>query len=69
MTEHELERPNIVLQEHLEYLDDLSASNVTNMMGAGPYLESEFPGVDKYDAKVIILYWMESYDERHSDEY
>ena len=37
-----VERPDIVTDEHLEYLDDLRESGVTNMFGAGSYLEDNF---------------------------
>jgi len=32
------ERPEIVTDEHLDYLDELRESGVTNMFGAGAYL-------------------------------
>ena len=36
------------------YLDQLRRSGVTNMFGAGPYLERDF-GFDRKDAKTITL--------------
>ena len=36
------ERPVLVTDEHLEYLDGLRDSGVTNMYGAGRYLEQWF---------------------------
>ena len=61
-----MDRPEIVTDEHLEYLDKLRESGETNMFGAGPYVQTEF-GVDKYDAQDIVMYWMDSFDERHPD--
>lgn len=58
------ERPEIVTDEHLLYLDDLRISGVTNMFGAGEYIEREF-GVDRRDSGVILKYWMGSFSKRH----
>lgn len=60
-----IEKPEIVTDEHLEYLDDLRDSGVTNMFGAGAYVEREF-GVSRKEASLIVSYWMESFVERHS---
>jgi len=57
-------RPDFVTDEHLEYLDDLRDSGITNMFGARPYLISEFD-LDKNTAKDILSYWMSSFSERH----
>ena len=54
------------------YLEGLRQSGVTNMFGAGPYLEREF-GLDRNEAKEVLLNWMKSYErglgkgyERHA---
>ena len=57
-------RPEIVTDEHLEYLDELRKSGTTNMFGAGEYVEAEF-GLSRKDAKQILMYWMSSSGERH----
>lgn len=59
-----IERPEVVDESHLEYLDELRESSVTNMFGAGSYLEDEF-GINRRDARTILMYWMESFNERH----
>lgn len=43
------------------YLEGLRQSGVTNMFGAGPYLEREF-GLDRNEAKEVLLNWMRSYE-------
>ena len=58
------EKPEIVTDEHLEYLDDLRESGETKMFGARPYLMEEF-GLERKEAGVILTYWMASYGERH----
>ena len=48
----EVERDEMV-EEYFEYLDDLRESGVTNMFGAGQYLEEEF-GLDKGYARTVL---------------
>lgn len=57
-------KPEIVTDEHLEYLDDLRESGETNMFGAAPYVQREF-ALDRKDAVSILNYWMKSFSERH----
>ncbi len=64
MSKKKLERPGIVTDEHLEYLDELRESGETNMFGAGAYIIRQF-SVSRKEAQDIVLYWMESFDERH----
>lgn len=45
-------------QEHHDYLICLRDSGVTNMWGAGPYIQREF-GVNYEDAKNILLEWID----------
>jgi hypothetical protein len=47
-------------ETYFEYLESLRASGVTNMFGAVPYLQDEFD-LDKYEARDILIEWMESY--------
>ena len=49
--------------EMFEYLDTLRESGVTNMFGAGQYLQQAFD-IDKREAKNILLEWMNTYAER-----
>jgi hypothetical protein len=55
-----MERPEIVTDEHLTYLDELRKSGVTNMFGAAAYVEREF-AMGKREARTIHSYWMESF--------
>ena len=48
--------------EYFEFLEDLKDSGVTNMFGAGPYLQDEY-GITKYEANRILTAWMNSYSE------
>lgn len=57
-------RPDCVTDEHLEYLDELRESGVTNMFGAGGYLVREFP-LTREQARTVLSYWMDSFDARH----
>lgn len=55
-------RPELVTDEHLEYLDDLRESGVTNMFGAGSYLSEEF-GLSRKEATTVLMYWMKSFGQ------
>jgi hypothetical protein len=47
-------------EEYYDYLNDLRESGAVNMFGAGVYLQERF-GISRYEAKVILLAWMEQY--------
>jgi hypothetical protein len=57
-----MDRPLIVTDEHLVYLDELRESGVTNMYGAGIYVQREF-GVSRSEAQDIVIYWMKTFGE------
>lgn len=59
-----VERPDIVSDGYLKYLDDLQESSVTNMHGAGSYLTGRF-SLSRNEAREVLQYWMDSYEERH----
>jgi hypothetical protein len=59
------ERPDFVTDEHLEYLDALRKSGVTNMFGATPYVQKAFKKLKGDQAKKVLLYWMHTFSERH----
>ena len=62
-------RPEKCKDNHLEYLDKLRESGVTNMFGAAPYLENEFDlEVSRQDAIDILQYWMDSFSDRHQED-
>ena len=46
--------------EHKEYLDRLRLSGVTNMFGAGTYIQEEF-GLDRRQAREILSEWMKTF--------
>lgn len=58
-------RPELVTDEQLSYLDMLRESGVTNMFGAGAYIEKEY-GLTRAEAKTILMYWMESYGDENN---
>ena len=47
------------LTDFFSYLDDLRASGVTNMFGAGPYL-TEIYGLPPNDARTVLQFWMQA---------
>lgn len=48
--------------EHFEYLDRLRKSGVTNMYGAGAYLQRQF-GIERATASKILSAWMETFQD------
>jgi hypothetical protein len=48
----------------LVYLDKLRESGVTNMFGAGAYVEDEFD-LPRKEAGAVVVYWMKTFAERH----
>ena len=57
-----VERPEIVEDDHLDYLDTLRESGVTNMYGAPAYIEQAFD-LDRRNAKKIVQYWMDTFGD------
>lgn len=56
-----IERPKCVLDRHLEYLDTLRSTGITNMFGARPYLMNAFKTLAKNEAASILSYWMKTF--------
>ena len=52
--------------EMFQYLFDLQDSGITNMFGAGPYVEREFPHFDKKEVREVVLEWMHNYEAIHA---
>jgi hypothetical protein len=61
-----MDKPDFVTEEHLEYLDDLRESGITNMFGAAPYVQEEF-GLTLKKARSVLTYWMRTFGERHEE--
>jgi len=51
-----------VVKDMHTFLDALRDSGVTNMFGAGPYLQKEF-GIDQKSAREVLANWMQSFSE------
>lgn len=52
--------------QYFEFLDSLRESGATNMFGAAPYLQDAF-GLDRYEAKDILLEWMQTFSQRQQE--
>ena len=61
----EIKKPICLEEEHLEYLDKLRESGVTNMYGASEYLEKDYPELSSDGAQSVVSYWMRTFCERH----
>ena len=53
------------MEKYFEFLDDLRDSGETNMFGAAPYLQAEFPELrgDRTKAGEILIAWMHHFDK------
>jgi hypothetical protein len=56
-------------EEYFEFLDELRESGSTNMFGAAGPLREMFPDLGRQEAKDIVLEWMDTFEERHPDEF
>jgi hypothetical protein len=65
MSDTEEVKPDFVTDEHLEYLDDLRDSGVTNMYGAPAYLKRAFRKLTEQQAREATQYWMHTFSKRH----
>lgn len=57
--------PDFCTEEMLVYLDELRNSGATNMFGARPYLQEEFPHLSVDQALDVLIWWAGTYKERH----
>ena len=60
------DRPEIVTEEMIKFLDLLRDIGAINSYGLAPYLQERFD-MDKADARTVHQYWMASFEERHAD--
>jgi len=51
-------------EQIFEFLDNLRESGITNMFGAGEYLEAAFD-LDEREARALLVEWMKTFSERH----
>jgi hypothetical protein len=58
-----------LVDEVLEYLDDLRDSGITNMFGAPAYVQKEFKmaGVTEQQSFDLTTFWMNTFSERHPE--
>lgn len=56
-------------QKYFDYLEKLRQSGATNMYGAAPYLQEEFPELryDRDKAKEILLAWIKTFEMEEGD--
>ena len=53
------------MKKYFDYLDTLRESGVTNMYGAAPYLQQEFPELsyDHAQAVYVLQRWMKEHQK------
>lgn len=58
------ERAKWIEEEHLEFLDDLRESGVTNMFGARSYIIEKFETLTQEQASSLLTYWMKTFPRK-----
>ena len=56
--------PEGLTDEHLNYLDELRESGITNMFGAVPYLAEMFD-LDGRTVRAYLGYWIRTFSQHH----
>jgi hypothetical protein len=51
-------------EKYFIFLDNIRETGKINMFGAAPYLQEAFQ-LNRYDAKDILLEWINTFNERH----
>ena len=49
-------------QEVFNFLNELRLSGATNMFGATPYIQREYPCLSEREAKSYLMNWMTSFE-------
>lgn len=62
MAKHALPTDPNVTADVFGYLDALRDSGITNMFGARPYIEQEFPDLPMVEAKSCLTAWMNTFN-------
>lgn len=57
-------------QKYFDFLEKLRQSGETNMYGAAPYLQSEFPELRGFQKKAnaILIAWIKTFETEEGDE-
>lgn len=61
-------RPTNCTNDMLGFLDRLRDSGKTNMFGATRWLLDYYDEITAVEARKILVYWMDTYSERHPEE-
>ena len=61
MSHSDMQNTDTRMEQYFTYLDQLRESGVTNMFGAVPYLQAEFPELssDRARASQVLQLWMQ----------
>jgi hypothetical protein len=65
MLTNDVQKPDGLTDDHLDYLDVLRETGKTNMFGAAPWLARAYH-LDTETARKYLSYWMRTYSERHA---
>ena len=57
----EIQRPDCVEDEHLEFLNDLRESATRNIAASFIDLSEQYPDLGRANAKIVARYWMKTF--------
>lgn len=60
-TEKEVTRPEIVRDEHIDFLNQLRGSGVTNILKAASHLIKAYPELENKEAVKVLIYWTKTF--------
>jgi len=63
----EIERPECVTDDMLDWLDDVRDSGLINMMGAAAYIKDEF-FLTRKESRAVVVYWMKTFGNREGSQ-
>lgn len=58
----DIQLPEGMTPEMCQYLENLRQSGVTNMFGAGPFLQDAFD-LSRREGSDYLMFWMQNYSE------
>jgi hypothetical protein len=61
-----LEKPEYLKDEHLKYLNELKETKMVPMFGAASTLRLYYDYLTKEQARKILAYWIDTFQERHA---
>ena len=63
-----MEEEVFITNEQLEFLDTLRLSGRTNMYDSVRFLREEWPELQEFEARSVLVYWMKTFTQRNKSK-